>query len=91
MDFCLRIKDLMPLNSRDEIVVAVPEAQVEHPFWPDVTRQVVGWALGDVLCLNQLPTKFVLFLALVLMSSFLLSFLSPLALFSLVYVCPLSF
>jgi hypothetical protein len=63
VDFCLRIKDLIPLNTRDEVVVAVPEARVVHPFWQTVTRQVVGWALGDVLCLSQLPTKFVLFLA----------------------------
>lgn len=57
VDFCLRIKDLLPLRSRTEAVVAVPEARVSHPFWPNITKQVIGWALGDVLCLTALPSK----------------------------------
>lgn len=57
VDFCLRIKDLLPLHARTAAVVAVPEACVRHPFWGNVTRQIVGWALGDVRCLTALPTK----------------------------------
>jgi hypothetical protein len=37
VDFCLRLKDML---------VAVPEARVTHPFWPRITVQVVGWALA---------------------------------------------
>ena len=50
---------MAPHYLRDEIVVAVPEARVCHPFWTNITRQVVGWALGDVLCLSQLPQRHV--------------------------------
>lgn len=57
VDFCLRIKDLLPLHVRTEAVVAVPEARVLHPFWNNISRQVIGWALGDVLCLSQLPMR----------------------------------
>lgn len=57
VDFCLRIKGLLPIHARHEAVVAVPEARVNHPFWTNVTQQVVGWAFGDVLCLNYLPDQ----------------------------------
>ncbi len=57
VDFCLRIKDLLPFHVRTEAVVAVPEARVLHPFWNNISRQVIGWALGDVLCLSQLPMR----------------------------------
>jgi glycosyltransferase involved in cell wall biosynthesis len=57
VDFCLRVKDLLPLHARTTAVVAVPEARVRHPFWGSVPRQIVGWALGDVRCLSALPTK----------------------------------
>jgi len=57
VDFCLRLKDLLPAKDRTEAVVAVPEALAHHPFWANVTQQVVGWALGDVKCLSALPSR----------------------------------
>jgi hypothetical protein len=57
VDYCMRIKDLHPYHQRHEVVAAVPEARVQHPFWPNITRQVIGWALGDVKCLGALPLK----------------------------------
>jgi LPS sulfotransferase NodH len=35
-------------------IVAVPEAQVLHPYWSNPIKQVRGWAEGDVLCLEAL-------------------------------------
>lgn len=57
VDFCLRLKDTLPAHARGGALVAVPEARVVHPFWRSITAQVVGWALGDVLCLSALPTR----------------------------------
>ncbi len=55
VDFCLRLKDMLPASERPDALVAVPEAECVHPFWHDISRQVLGWALGDVLCLDALP------------------------------------
>jgi glycosyltransferase involved in cell wall biosynthesis len=57
VDYCLRIKDLYPFHTRNEVIVAVPEARAEHPFWNSISRQVIGWACGDVRCLSALPLK----------------------------------
>ena len=57
VEFCLRVKDLQQPLRRDEAVVAAPEARVVHPFWRCITKQVLGWALGDVRCLSALPTR----------------------------------
>lgn len=57
VDYCLRIKDLYPFHTRNEVIVAVPEARAEHPFWNNISRQVIGWACGDVRCLSALPLK----------------------------------
>ncbi|KAJ1630663.1 hypothetical protein T492DRAFT_1116365 [Pavlovales sp. CCMP2436] len=50
VDFCLRQK-----HHHGASVVSVPHARVIHPFWPRPLAQVVGWACGDVFCLEQLP------------------------------------
>jgi hypothetical protein len=55
VDFCLRLKDMLPASERPDALVAVPEAVAVHPYWRDISRQVVGWALGDVRCLDALP------------------------------------
>jgi hypothetical protein len=55
VDFCLRLKALLPHCDRASAIVAVPDAVVLHPFWNDIFKQVMGWAKGDTLCLEQLP------------------------------------
>ena len=50
MDFCLRLRSMLRAD-----FVAVPQAHVEHPFWPRPLHQVAGWAAGDVVCLDALP------------------------------------
>ncbi len=40
VDFCLRIKSLLPDHLRDAALVSVPEAVVHHPFWNDILSQV---------------------------------------------------
>lgn len=57
VDFCLKVKDITPQSSRLECIVSVPEARVQHPFWADITKQVVGWAWGDVKCLSAFPDR----------------------------------
>lgn len=57
VDYCFRVKDLVPQPDRTEAIVSVPEARVVHPFWTSILSQVVGWALGDVLCLSALPNR----------------------------------
>jgi LPS sulfotransferase NodH len=49
VDYCIRVS-----GSRGKLV-SVPAATVQHPFWSDPSRQVRGWASGDVLCLDALP------------------------------------
>ena len=49
VDYCIRVS-----GSRG-LLVSVPGAIVQHPFWSDPSRQVRGWASGDVLCLDALP------------------------------------
>lgn len=55
VDYCLRVKDMQAPHARNAAIVSVPEAKVQHPFWDNVSKQVVGWARGDVLCLSELP------------------------------------
>ena len=55
IDFCLRVKALLPHHLRETALVSVPEAVVHHPFWPNIFKQIVGWAKGDALCLEALP------------------------------------
>lgn len=50
VDFCLRLA-----HDTRQGFVAVPGAVVEHPFWQQPLRQVLGWAIGDVLCLETNP------------------------------------
>ena len=52
VDYCIRVSGG---SSRGGKLVSVPAATVQHPFWSDPSRQVRGWASGDVLCLDALP------------------------------------
>jgi LPS sulfotransferase NodH len=49
VDFCIRAQQVFGP------CVAVPGARALHPFWDSPLKQVIGWASGDVLCLEALP------------------------------------
>ena len=55
VDYCLRLKENMFGEDRDQLFVSVPGARAEHPFWNKILQQVSGWASGDVLCLETHP------------------------------------
>ena len=55
VEYCLRMKNMEPFDTRNDVIVSVPEAKVQHPFWNNILGQVVGWARGDVKCLEALP------------------------------------
>ena len=52
VDYCFRFKGK---NKHD--ICAVKEAVVTHPYWAAPLSQTVGWATGDVLCLDQFPNN----------------------------------
>ena len=49
VDFCIRAQQCFGP------CVATPGARVLHPYWDNPVKQVIGWASGDVLCLDALP------------------------------------
>jgi LPS sulfotransferase NodH len=49
VDFCIRAQQVYGP------CVAVPGARALHPYWDKPFQQVIGWASGDVLCLDALP------------------------------------
>ena len=51
VDFCMNLR-----KRTGQRLVPVPGAKVTHPFWTKPLRQVAGWASGDVLCLDTLPS-----------------------------------
>ena len=57
VDYCFRTKELYPFQRRNSVIVAVPEAKVQHPFWVNIPKQVLGWAWGDVRCISNFPHK----------------------------------
>ena len=52
VDYCLRLK-----GKNKQGICAVREAIVTHPYWASPLSQTVGWASGDVLCLDQFPNN----------------------------------
>mmetsp|Transcript_2598 Transcript_2598/g.5938 ORF Transcript_2598/g.5938 Transcript_2598/m.5938 type:complete len:1000 (-) Transcript_2598:117-3116(-) len=55
VDYCLNIKKKESWSDRKSVIIAVPRAVVTHPFWTNITKQVVGWAMGDVRLLVFFP------------------------------------
>ena len=55
IDFCIRTKNLYPQLDRNSIIVSVPDAQAVHPYWNNILKQIMGWAVGDSKCLTLLP------------------------------------
>jgi len=49
VDFCIRAQQVFGP------CVSVPGARALHPYWEKPFKQVIGWASGDVLCLEALP------------------------------------
>lgn len=49
VEFCFKLKERRPFHERHLAIVSVLEAVVQHPFWTDLLRQILGWAKADVL------------------------------------------
>lgn len=50
VDFCINLR----CDTREDLI-SVPQAVVIHPYWRRPLQQVLGWASGDVLCMETLP------------------------------------
>lgn len=66
IDLVFQLKDFYALHPRtkgmnkNSMVVGVPGAIVLHPWWNGGNvcySQIMGWALGDSLCLTEWPKK----------------------------------
>lgn len=53
VDFCIRVRHKYGNSS----IVSVPEAKVTHPYWSQPIKQIWGWAKGDSICLDKLPSS----------------------------------
>lgn len=78
VDYCLRLKANSYGERRNELIVGVPGARAEHPFWNNILTQVAGWASGDVLCLETHPVNTFYTLPNWIETAFALGFLSTL-------------
>lgn len=59
IDFVYQFKEWYQTLGR-RVTVGVPEAKVKHPWWKGGRQcysQIIGWAVGDSLCITEWGTK----------------------------------